>query len=151
AGAERTRPGLHGVEGPGRRAGLRAARRVAHGVVSLRTRSPTVASIGRVLVCLVVPLAGTDAADAVARAVHRHHPDAEVAAVWAGDPQLRPRMAPAGAEWVDVALGEPTGVGWNRLYVALSPSGYGWARAARATERLLAGAGDGGSGDGIVV
>jgi len=98
-----------------------------------------------VLVCLVVPLAGTDAADAVARAVRQHHRDAELAAVWAGDPQLRPRAAPEGAAWVDIALHEPSGVGWNRLYVALPPPGYGWARAARATEQLLA------AGDGVVV
>lgn len=95
------------------------------------------------LVCLVVPLAGTTAAGAVADAVRRHHPDAELTAVWAGDPQLRPLSPPAGATWIDVGLDEPTGVGWNRLYVALSPAAYAWARAARAAERRLATAPDG--------
>src|SRR5690606_2426607 len=115
-------PRFDEVQRLGERAGLRAARQVVHRVVSLRSGSRAVASIGRVLVCLVVPLAGTTAAGAVADAVRRHHPDAELTAVWAGDPQLRPLSPPAGATWIDVGLDEPTGVGWNRLYVALSPA-----------------------------
>jgi glycosyltransferase involved in cell wall biosynthesis len=51
--------------------------------------------------------------------------------VWAGDPHLRP-AAPSGTRWIDLGLDEPTGVGWNRLLVAMAPTVYGAARGVRA-------------------
>ena len=63
-----------------------------------------------------------------------------VAAVWCGDPHLRP-VAPTDLQvaWADLGLDEPTGLGWNRLLVALEPQPYEWARAAAAIARLLDG------------
>lgn len=90
------------------------------------------------LVCLVVPLGGAAAAEAVGGAVRSHHPDAELVAVWAGDPQLRPLPPPCGATWIDLTLAEPSGVGWNRLFVALDPRAYAVARGARAIQHRLA-------------
>jgi len=63
-----------------------------------------------------------------------------VAAVWCGDPHLRP-VAPTDLQvaWADLGLDEPTGLGWNRLLVALEPQPYEWARAAAAIARLRRG------------
>lgn len=66
------------------------------------------------------------------------HGDDHVELVWAGDPHLRP-AAPAGCRWIDLALAEPSGVGWNLLLVAMAPGVYGLVRglrsAATAVER----------------
>jgi glycosyltransferase involved in cell wall biosynthesis len=88
-------------------------------------------------VCLVVPAVGDHAAH-VASAVRAAHHDVHLVAVWAGDPHLRP-LPPPGARWIDHALPEPTGVGWGRALVTLTPEAYALARTALAVARLLDG------------
>ncbi len=87
------------------------------------------------LACLVVPRGAWDLT-ALAGAVREHHPGWRMGAVWCGDPHLRP---PAAAEvpWIDLALPEPTGAGWERLLVALPERAAEWARVAAALHRCF--------------
>ena len=87
--------------------------------------------------CLVVP-AGSWRLDPLVSALHTAHPNCAIGAVWAGDPHLRPTLDPAlGVNWVQHVT-EPTGIGWGRLLVALTPRLYEWAVAARSIEAMLA-------------
>ena len=94
-------------------------------------RSTTVA-------CLIVPSGRWDLRPLV-DAIRMTSPSVgTVVAVWCGDPHLRPAIAPdLDVTWCDVGLDEPTGLGWNRLVVALEPRPYEWARAAAAIGRLI--------------
>lgn len=58
----------------------------------------------RIDVLIVVP-PGTRRPDALAKAVAEHHPTWRCRAVWAGDPQLRPRRT-GGLTWVDAGVTE---------------------------------------------
>ncbi len=104
----------------------------------------------------MVPSGVWDLAPLVA-ALREHHADWSFSAVWCGDPHLRPVLDPVlGLVWGDVELGEPTGVGWARLIVALSTRAYEWSRTAAAVSRLLdtsvgVGDGDGDRGPAVVV
>ena len=88
-------------------------------------------------VCLIVPAGDYDLAP-LAAAVHQHHPDWIIGAVWCGDPHLRPALRGVLRDaWCDLDLAEPTGAGWGRLLVALPPRVYEWCRAAAALSRIL--------------
>ena len=74
----------------------------------------------------------------LAAAVHQHHPDWIINAVWCGDPHLRPALHGALRDaWCDLDLVEPTGAGWGRLLVALPTRAYEWCRVAAALSRML--------------
>ncbi|HUF96755.1 MAG TPA: glycosyltransferase [Ilumatobacter sp.] len=82
-------------------------------------------------VSLIIPPMGGLAM--AAQVVEALGPDVarDVELVWAGDPHGRP-AAPAGARWIDLGLAEPSGVGWNRLLIAMAPPVYAVTRGARA-------------------
>ena len=87
--------------------------------------------------CLTVP-SGEWNWPALSTAIRSHHPDADVVAVWSGDPQRRPALDPhTGVRWADLDLDEPTGIGWGLLLTALTPRAYEWSRTAAAVARLF--------------
>ncbi len=97
-------------------------------------RCPT--TLAAVRVALIIPPVGglamaTPVLDALRASALGDALDHQVEMVWAGDPHLRP-AAPAGTRWMDLGLAEPSGVGWNRLLVAMSPHVYAVARGLRA-------------------
>ena len=95
-------------------------------------------TIGIVRVSLIVRPSGGLAMAALIVAALDDRWGSDVELVWAGDPHLRP-AAPRGTRWIDLGLDEPSGVGWNRLLVAMAPNVYAAARgvsaAAAAVER----------------
>lgn len=87
-------------------------------------------------VCLIIP-SGTWDLEPITTSLRTHQPDLEIVAVWCGDPHRRPPIGNHDLRWCDSGLPEVTGVGWNRLIVALPQRAYEWARTAAAVERLL--------------
>jgi glycosyltransferase involved in cell wall biosynthesis len=87
--------------------------------------------------CLTIPSGGWDLAPLVA-AIHEHHPESPIVAVWCGDPHLRPVLqTPWNVHWADLALGEHRDRPWNGWLVALEPRAYEMLRTGVAVRRLL--------------
>ena len=90
-------------------------------------------------VCLLVP-AGAWRIEPLAQAIRDVHPHADIVAAWAGDPHRRPALpTESGVRWADdtFAVEEPSGIGWDRLLVALQPRCYEWAVAAATVAQML--------------
>ncbi|MCU1395082.1 MAG: putative glycosyltransferase [Ilumatobacteraceae bacterium] len=87
--------------------------------------------------CLMVPSGSWDL-DSLVGAIRTFHADADVVAVWCGDPHRRP-VLPQGVRWADIDLADASGVGWGVSLVALESRAYEWRRTASAVDRLLDG------------